>query len=67
MHGIVSRTPLYRIFYPVVGPLYPLWKTIFPNFVTTTEKVGRAMLQAARNGAPKPVLENRDINALAGD
>jgi len=65
-HGIVSRTRLYRILYAVVGPLYPVWKILFPSFVTTTEKVGRAMLRVARDGAPKPVLENRDINALAG-
>jgi uncharacterized protein YbjT (DUF2867 family) len=65
MHGIRSRTRLYRILYAVVGPLFPLWKTLFPGFVTTTEKVGRAMLRAARDGAPRAVLENRDINALA--
>jgi len=28
--------------------------------------VGRAMLAVARRGASKVVLENRDINALAG-
>ena len=33
--------------------------------VTTTEKVGLAMLDAARRGAQKKLLENRDINALA--
>jgi uncharacterized protein YbjT (DUF2867 family) len=65
MHGIRSRTRLYRALYAVAGPLYPLWKTLFPGFVTTTEKVGRAMLRAARDGAPRAVLENRDINALA--
>jgi len=32
--------------------------------VTTTEVLGRAMIRAAREGAPKRVLENRDINAL---
>jgi len=32
--------------------------------VTTTELVGRAMLEAARRGAPRTILENRDINAL---
>jgi uncharacterized protein YbjT (DUF2867 family) len=66
MHGIVSRTRIYRILYAVVGPLYPLWRVLFPGYVSTTEKVGRAMIQAARRGAPKPVLENADINALAG-
>ncbi len=66
MHGVVSRTRLYRIVYAVLGPLYPLGKAVFPGLVTTTENVGRAMLRVARRGAPRPVLENADINALAG-
>lgn len=65
MHGVVSRTPLYRALYVVLGPLYPVWKALFPGFVTTTENVGRAMLNAARRGAPKQILDSRDINALA--
>jgi uncharacterized protein YbjT (DUF2867 family) len=64
LHGIVSSTKLLRVMYAVVGPLYPVWKTLFPNYVTTTEVLGRAMVRAAREGAPKHVLENRDINAL---
>jgi uncharacterized protein YbjT (DUF2867 family) len=64
MHGIRSRTRLYRVLYRVVGaPLYPLLKRLAS--VTTTERVGRAMLAVARQGAPKRVLETRDINALA--
>jgi hypothetical protein len=35
-----------------------------PRYVTTTEKLGRAMLIVAKRGAPKPVLENSDINNL---
>ncbi len=66
MHGIVSRTGIYRVLYAAMKPLYPFLKAAFPNYVTTTEKVGRAMLEVARRGAPKTVLENRDINALAG-
>ena len=64
LHGIVSSTKLLRLMYAVVGPLYPVWKTLFPNYVTTTEVLGRAMVRAAREGAPKRVLENGDINAL---
>ena len=63
LHGIKSRTKLYRIFYAVLGPLLPLL-IAFPKYVTTTEKLGRAMLIAAKRGAPKPVLENSDINKL---
>jgi uncharacterized protein YbjT (DUF2867 family) len=66
MHGIKSKTKLYRALYAVMGPLYPFWKTVLPGFVTTTEKVGKAMLRVAREGSSKKVLENRDINSLAG-
>jgi hypothetical protein len=34
--------------------------------MTTTEKVGRAMIRVARDGFAKRVLETRDINAIAG-
>lgn len=64
LHGIKSRTRLYRVFYAVLGPLLPLLKRFMPKYVTTTEKLGRAMLVAAKRGAPKPVLENSDINIL---
>jgi len=64
LHGIKSRTRLYRVSYAVLGPLLPLMKAFMPKYVTTTEKLGRAMLIAAKRGAPKPVLENSDINNL---
>ena len=64
LHGIKSRTMLYRIPYAVLGPILPLLKRLFPKYVTTTEKLGRAMLTAAKRGAPKPVLESADINNL---
>ena len=66
LHGIVSKTRLYRAIYAVVGPLYPVLNALLPDYVTTTERVGRAMLTVAKRGAPKALLENRDINALAG-
>ncbi|HEV8247381.1 MAG TPA: NAD-dependent epimerase/dehydratase family protein [Polyangiaceae bacterium] len=65
MHGIKSRTFAYRAAYAIVTPLFPLLKLLFPAQVTTTERVGRAMLNVARFGAAKPVLENADIDAAA--
>jgi uncharacterized protein YbjT (DUF2867 family) len=64
LHGIKSRTMLYRIPYLILGPILPLLKRLFPKYVTTTEKLGRAMLVAAKQGAPKTVLESADINNL---
>jgi hypothetical protein len=67
MHGITSRTPLYRVAYTLTRPLWPVLYRMFPQFVTTTERLGRGMLEIARHGTPKPILEAADINALAAD
>jgi uncharacterized protein YbjT (DUF2867 family) len=64
-HGITSKTRLYRAAYLVTAPLFPILNTFFPKYMTTTEKVGRAMLAIAKHGAPMRLLENRDINAAA--
>jgi uncharacterized protein YbjT (DUF2867 family) len=64
MHGIKSKTRLYRIGYTIATPLYPIFKKLFPNSVTTTEQLGRAMLTVAKNGYSKPVLEGKDINGF---
>ena len=50
-HGIRSKTRLYRILYQVLGPLLPLLR--------------RAMLNIAKEGAAKRVLESSDIRAAA--
>lgn len=65
MKGIRSKTRLYQTFYTFGRPLYPALKTLFPSFVTTTEKVGVAMIKVALHGYPQPLLDNRDINTLA--
>ncbi len=64
LHGIKSKTFAYRISYALMRPLLPLMETLFPRYVTTTQKLGRAMLIVAKRGAPKPVLEVPDINSL---
>jgi hypothetical protein len=63
MHGVTPKTKWLRAVYAVIGPLYPVLKTLVPRYVTTTECVGRAMINVARHGAPKRVLESQDINA----
>lgn len=64
LHGIHTKTKWYGALYAVMGPLYPIWKRLLPKYVTTTECVGRAMLNVVRHGAPKRLLENQDINEL---
>jgi len=64
MHGIRSRTALYRWAYVVFGPLLPLMRKMFPGAITTTEQIGKAMLKLAKAGPGKRVLESRDIGAV---
>ena len=64
LHGVKSKTKLYRVFYSVLGPLFPWLSGRFPKYVTTTEQIGRAMIKVARDGWPTPILESSDINAV---
>lgn len=65
LHGIRSRTRLYNIVYPVAYPLILIAKWVKPDSITTTERVGLAMLNVAKKGFPKKVLETPDINAAS--
>ena len=64
MHGELSKTRWTRISYALFHPLLPLVRAIAPGAVITTEELGRAMIRTAREGAPKRVLENRELIAL---
>jgi len=64
LHGIRSKTTWVQAIYVVAGPLLSLLNHVAPNYMTTTEQVGRAMIKVARDGYPKPVLESEDINRL---
>ena len=66
LKGVRSKTQLYQALYSVAGPLYPLLKRLAPSHVTTSENVGRAMINVAARGYAKRVLENPDINGAGG-
>jgi len=61
LHGITSKTKLYQTIYTALTPVLPLLLRWFPQYVTTTEQLGRAMLEVAKHGYATPVLEARDI------
>jgi uncharacterized protein YbjT (DUF2867 family) len=65
LHAIRSRTTAYRVFYVLTKPVLPMLRRAFPDHILTTEQIGRAMLAVARQGAPKRILESRDIRAMA--
>ncbi len=62
--GITSRTTGYRVFYTLMRPFFPLVHALAPKSLTTTERVGRAMLVLVTKGSEKRVLENDDLNTL---
>jgi uncharacterized protein YbjT (DUF2867 family) len=64
LHGIRSKTAWYQAAYVVAAPVLTLLNRIAPQYVTTTEQVGRAMIKVARDGYPRQVLESEDINRL---
>lgn len=64
-HGEVSKTRVYRMLYVATGWMIPILLPIFPKYVTTTDRIGRAMLEVAKHGAPQKFLESQDINDLA--
>src|SRR5882757_13340 len=64
LHGVRSKTPWVQAIYAVTAPLLSYLARSRPQFMTTSEKLGRAMISVARNGYPKPILESEDINAF---
>ena len=64
LDGAVSRTPSFRLFYRLASPVMPLLRRMFPESVTDTKQIGRAMLRIARDGYPGRLLYSKDLNSL---
>ena len=64
LHGIRSKTAWVQAIYVVAAPLLTLLNRVAPKYMTTSERLGRAMIKVARSGYPKPVLESEDINSI---
>lgn len=60
-HGATSKTRLYDVGYTVAAPLLSLLERVAPRYVTSTDRLGRAMLRAARTGFGTRIVENRDL------
>jgi uncharacterized protein YbjT (DUF2867 family) len=51
--------------YKYLSWMYPLFKLLFPNGVSTLKEVGRAMIHTVTKGYDKNIVEVKDIIALA--
>lgn len=65
LHGIRSRTRVYDLLYRLLKPLWFGALRLFPNQITTTERVGLAMLAVARHETTLRIIEPAEINRLA--
>lgn len=61
--GIESKTGWYNTIYKITRPFFPLFKK--SKNVTTTTRVGMAMINSLGHGFKKKILENSDINQMA--
>jgi uncharacterized protein YbjT (DUF2867 family) len=51
--------------YNLIGFMYPFLRAVVPNIVSTLSELGLAMINSVTKGYEKPVLEVKDILALA--
>ena len=61
---VKSKTPMYNQFMTILKHFYPIIKAVFPKHTTTTENIGKAMINVALEGHKKKHLESSDINSL---
>ena len=63
-HGEKSRTLAYRFIYSAFGPLMRPFQKILPQYITTSERLARAVLIAAQSSPTNQILDSREINRL---
>lgn len=64
VEGVRSPHPMMDAMYRVAGPLMGVGVRLMPGMMTTTARVGRAMLALLRQDDPPAVVENDAINRL---
>jgi uncharacterized protein YbjT (DUF2867 family) len=64
LHGVRSKTRWINAVYAVSAPLLSYLTRATPGLMTTSEKLGRAMIKVAREGFAKRILESEDINRI---
>ena len=64
LHPTAGLKNVNKLYY-LVAWLYPVWRRVFPNFVTTLKELGLAMINATLKNYPKAVIEVPDIRQLA--
>ena len=61
--GVKSKVKTYNVLYVLMKPFFPLLRKM--NSITTSSRVGQAMINSVLKGYEQQHLENADINVLA--
>ncbi len=64
LNGERSKSKIYQVMYVLLRPFYSIFKKTLPNYVTTSEQIGRAMINVARQGYAHSIIENKEINRI---
>ena len=64
--GVAAKGTLTRVAYMIARPLFPILRAASPGLLTTTERIGKAMIKLGLEGGERRYFENPDINALIG-
>ena len=62
--GVTSRFISYRAVLFLARPLFPFLLRTFPSVVTTSGRLGRAMLRVVQGRTDRYILESADINRI---
>ena len=62
--GIRSRVALYQTIMDLSRPMFPTIVKLFPRLSTTSERLGRAMLNVVKGRVDKYILASADINRI---
>jgi uncharacterized protein YbjT (DUF2867 family) len=61
----IERAKNTNSYYKYITWIFPFLKLVFPNMVSTLQDFGLSMINAAKNGYEKSIIEVKDINELA--
>src|SRR5258707_5846547 len=64
LEGIKSKTASYRIIYGLIAPFSSAARHFWPNYISTMQEFGKALLVAAKRGTEKRIVEAGQIRTL---
>jgi uncharacterized protein YbjT (DUF2867 family) len=64
LDGIQSKTSSYRIIYRLTAPFLSAARHFWPNYISTTQELGNALLAAGKRGTGRCVVEAKQIREV---